>query len=161
MSLELLLSIGGVVVVFDVGFCVVVVVVDAGVVVTGGLVVADSCLVIVKPIPGFGMELTGNLLPANMLANSSGFRVKSGSNNFLASSSSVSSFWSSVSSPMDTSTVFSAGGTELFGRGVEGFFFCNLLPANKPLAITSGLSASKGSNNFLSSSFDSSTADIG
>lgn len=131
-------------------------VVGACVVVSGELV-ADSCLVIVMPSPGFGMEPGGNLLPVNKLANSSGFRVKSGSNNFLASSSIASSCWSLS---IDTSIVFSAGGTELFGW-VAGFFFCNLLPANKPPATTSGLRANKGNNNFLFSSLVSSTTAAG
>ena len=88
----------------------VVVVVGAGVVVSVGFF-ADSCLVIVKPIPGFGMGgivIAGNLLPATKLANSSGFRARSGSNSFLASSSMICACSSLL---IETNMLFSGSGT--------------------------------------------------
>lgn len=139
-----------------------VVVVGAGVVVVVGGFFADSCLVIVKPMPGFGMdgmdgmEPAGNLLPAIKLANSSGFMARSGNNNFLASSSMICACSSLL---IDTNMLFSgawaAAGRFTWVAGlfawVLGFFFENLLPAIKPPAMTSGFKASIGNNVFSSS----------
>jgi hypothetical protein len=161
----ILLFVGGIDVEFDGGVCVDVVVVVGAVEVVSVGFFADSCLVIVKPIPGFGMDgmdgivIAGNLLPATKLANSSGFRARSGSNSFLASSSMICACSSLL---IETNMLFSGSGAAGWFTWVEGlfawvlgFFLENLLPANKPPAMTSGFKASIGNNVFSSFSLDS------